>query len=423
MINLGSETITQSQVDAALVDYDASTGDELAVVGSSVEDTRLISGMSTSGRAANAVLYVSPSGDDSDGLTWATAYNTLQGALAAASTGVNDCTLILVGINTGPNYYDIDTAGDPTFTGNYIIKGTHRTWAKIKNSHASATSLLKFTGYVSLIDLNFNLGTGNNGVIIAKGAARVHHCQFVGEDLTSAATALQLQHATLAKHAKVVDCDFRGKDGTLMTALRLDKYCCSDFINIQIHNCLTGVRITGANSDRNRFSVADIGGCGIGLDLDEGNEQHFSNIIFHHNTMNVDDEVGDHTWNNIFGAFPITTEPDNFTGVAVATGDGADTWTGAPVQVRAAAAKPFRVTGINAEADASEKFRIKLTDGTTTFIDIQIEGTQNASKRASISLPAGTEDILNAGVVVFAYAKSESSGVDTATIWLELQEI
>jgi len=421
MINLsGVPTLTQTEAQeasaAAIVAYDAATGLEAA-------NNLQTSGMSTAGRAVTAVLRVSPNGDDSDGLTWGTAYTTIQGALAAASTDVNECTLILVGINTGSNYYDIDMTGNPTFTGNYIVQGSHRTWTKIKNNHAGATSLLKFTGYTSLIDLNFNLGTGNNGVSIRKGAARVSHCQFVGEDLTSAKTALSLNHASLAKHAKVTDCNFRGKNGTLMTALLLDKYCCSNFTGLRMHDCLKGIQITGATSDENAFNDIDIGECAIALDLDEGNEQHFNGIIFHHNTVNIDDEVGDHIFTNIHGEFPISTEPDNFTGVDVDTGDGANVWTAAPVQVRGAASVPFRITGVHVEADASEKFRIKLTDGTTTFMDIQIEGENLAHKRTGVSAPSGTEFIFNQGAVISAYSKSESAGVDTATVWLELQEI
>jgi len=108
-------------------------------------------GMPTVGRAVTDTLYVSPNGDNSDGSSWAKAFTTIQGALAVASTDADDCTAILVSPHA--TYYDIDTTGDPTYTGNYEIVGTHRIWAAIRNEHNNATSIFKFTGKVSLVNL------------------------------------------------------------------------------------------------------------------------------------------------------------------------------------------------------------------------------------------------------------------------------
>lgn len=44
--------------------------------------------------------------------------------------------MILVGPHA--TYYDIDTTGDSTWTGNYEIKGTHRLWAPVRNEHNGA---------------------------------------------------------------------------------------------------------------------------------------------------------------------------------------------------------------------------------------------------------------------------------------------
>jgi len=380
------------------------------------------SGAGIIGRAVTATLFVSPDGSGADGLTWATAYTTIQDALDAASTDADDCTLIMISPHT--TNYDIDTAGDPTWTGNYILAGASRSWAKIKNTHASATSIMKFTGKVMLSKLNFNLGTGSgNGVIITHGGFRIYDCMFVGEDLGGAATALHIDGAT-AKHGRIYDSDFVGHK-THMTGILLDNASRNELMNLHIHDCLTGIQIIHASSDENFFDTIDIGDCTLGLDLDAGNEQHFSNLRFHGNTVNIDDVVGDHHWDGIIGSFPIKTAPDNFTGINVATGDGADTWSGSWVELRSAgsATKPFRITGIHVEADASEKFRIKLYDGTTTFMDIQVEGEANVNKRKVANFPSGTEFIFNKGIAISAKSKSESAGIDTATVWLEIQEI
>ncbi len=349
-------------------------------------------------------------------------HTTIQAALSAASTDAQDCTLILIAPNTGGAYYDINTTGDPTFTGNYVLKGVHRTWVKIMNDHGSSTSILKFTGLTSLIDLDFDLGTGNNGVIMTQNSARARHCRFEGENLASGKTALHLDHATTGKDAMLGDLHFLGDGGTNMTALLIDNYSRSFFSNLEMHECLTGIQIVGANSIQNEFDSCDIGDNTLGLDIDAGSEQHFTDISFHHNITNVDDEVGDHIWSNIKGEFPVTVEPDNFTGVDVATGAGAGAWTAAPVQIRAAAATPFRILTIDVEADANEKFRVRLTDGTTYFTDMQFEGSVAVANRETVSRPSGTEFIFNKGTVISAEAKSET-GSDTAAVWIEVQEI
>lgn len=127
------------------------------------------------------------------------------------------------------------------------------------------------------------------------------------------------------------------------------------------------------------------------------------------------------------GAFAIGFEPDTFAGVTVATGNGINTWTAAPVEVRAAitATKPFRVIGISTEANATEKFRLRLSadNGLTWFKDFQFEGNANVNKRESFSFPEGTEFIFNKGIQITAESKSESDGIDNALVWLEIQQI
>ena len=99
-------------------------------------------GNASIGRAVSATLHVSPNGTGADGLSWRTAFTTIPDALDACSTDDEDCTLILISPH-GAGYYDIDTTGDPTWSANVILKGTHRNWAKIKNDHETSTSILK----------------------------------------------------------------------------------------------------------------------------------------------------------------------------------------------------------------------------------------------------------------------------------------
>lgn len=374
------------------------------------------------GRAVTDTLYVSPEGAGTNGKTWDGAFTTIQAALAAASADADDLTLIMVGPHA--TNYDINTTGDPTYTGNYILKGSHRNWAKIMNAHDSGTSIMKFTGKVALIDLNFNLGTGRNGVIMTHGGARVYCCQFVGEDLTSAKTALHLDHATGGKHAKVVDCDFKGHTD-YMTGLKIDQFGYSNFERIRMHENLVGIHILGANSDQNIFNLIDIGDCthanGIGIDIDAGNEQHFHDIILHHNTKNVDDESKDHLWSNIFGAFPIEIDPDDLTGETVTAGVGANTY-GSALTVFSTneVDSPFRIVAVHFEPTDSEWHTVRFSaDAGSTYYDIFLfDGT----KREGVAAPSGTEYIFNSGTEVYCEAKSET-GSNGIQVWVEIQKI
>ena len=379
-------------------------------------------GMPTVDRAVTATLYVSANGNDRDGSSWENAYTTIQAALDAASTDGDDCTLIL--ISPHATNYDINTTGDPTWTGNYILKGAHRNWAKIKNTHASATSIFKFTGKTSIIDLNINLGTGVNGVIFTNGGFRIDDCMFVGEDLTGAATAIHIDGATTIKHGKIRRCDIQGEvTKAHMTGILLDNSFCTDIQNTRIGFCLNGLQQVGANSSYNRYKDSEFCTCAIGANIDAGGTMSYENVVFYNNTLNVDDEVGSHTFKIIKGSFPITTEPDNFTGVAVNTGDGADTWTAAPVEVRAAATstKPFKIIGISFDAVTNEKYRVRLSadNGSTWFDDFQIEDARNTT----LAFSTETNFIFNVGTQITAESKSESAGVDDLNVWLKIQEI
>lgn len=374
------------------------------------------------GKTVTDVLHVSPNGNSLDGSSWTKAFQTVPEAFAAASTNANDMTGVLL----APGTYDIDIAGDPTYAANLVLLGACcRNLVKIVNSHASATSILKFTGKVCGYKLKFDLGSADaNGIIITKDGYALKQCMFVGEDLTGAATALHIDGATTINRGRVEDCIAMGHV-SYMKGLLLENVSQNTFNDIRIHDCLTGIQIINANSNANFFDVVDIGGCALGVDIDAGGHQHFCCANFHDNTRNVDDEVGNHIWLQPHGQLPLTLLPDNFTGVALNTNAVANTW-GVDTEILSAASRdnPFRIVGISVEADADEKFRIRLSNdsGATHFTDVQLEGDLNAAKQEAIQLPAGTEEVFNVGDRISGSAKSESGG-NTATVWLQVQEI
>ena len=382
------------------------------------------SGPSISNRAITAKLHVSPDGNSYDGSTWEKAFQTIQEALDAASTDANDLTLILIAPHA--TWYDIDTTGDPTWTGNYEIVGSHRLWSLIRNTHAAATSVLKFTGKTSLINLAIFQTGDLNGITFTQGGFRIRKCGFNSEGLTGAATAICIDGTAGTTRGGIID-DIQILGHVSYTrGLHINASKVNEFHNMHIHKCLTAIHIEDALSDYNSFIDIDIGDCALGIDLDAGNEHLFNGVIFHHNTINVDDEVGDSVWNNIQGELDVTLEPDNFTGVAVATHANADTWTTVPVEVRAAATStvPFKIVATLAQGDAAEKFRIRFSadSGATWFDDISIEGDVNAQQREASVAPTSTDHIFNKGTQIVAASKSES-GNNSVVVWIEVQEI
>jgi hypothetical protein len=383
----------------------------------------LTDGSAITGRSITATLYVSPDGDDTNGTSWDKAYTTIQGALDAASTGANDCTLIMIAPKE--TSYDINTTGDPTWSGNYILTNSHRNWSRIGNTHASATSVMKFTGKISLVNTTIDCGTSDvNGVIIsgsgAKGAM-LDNVYFECEDVTGAQTALEISGGT--EYIKCKDLLFHGTQAYTTGMLINDGHLC-EFKGVEFHDCLKGLQITNADSDSNTFRDFLFHTCTIGMDIDAGNGQIFKKISFYDCTRNIDDEVGDHQYEDLNGDFPIYVYPDDFTGIAIASDGTADTW-GALTDIVAASAidNPFRIVGVtfNPQSAVSQYERVRFTadNGTIYYDDLLYKG----DKREVGAAPSGTEFIFNADTRIQAQCKTISAGPDTVNIWIEIQEI
>lgn len=383
-----------------------------------IERQRDMLGNAGDGRAYTATLRVSPDGTGADGLSRRTAYTTLNAALDAASTDANDLTLILM----APGTYDINQPGQPTWTANVVIQGTHRCFTTITNTHATASCVLRLEGQSVVQDVMFIHINTDNGLIMTEDGAEVHRCHFDGTALEGLGISLFLLADSGHAHAKVIDCDFEGNtDYTI--ALKVDTYARSNFERLRIHNCERGIWIQGSTAaDFNLYSYIDIGHCVLGLDIDQGNEQFFHEIVFHNNTRNVDDEVKDHTWVNIHGFKTVTIHPDNFTGDTVNPDGAANTW-GADSEIIAAIDNPFRVVAVQAEGSAAEKFRMRFSadSGTSHYDDIQFEGAVNEVKRESSAFVTSPL-IFNTDTRISASAKSESGG-NNAWAWIEIQEI
>jgi len=373
------------------------------------EDMLGISGL---GRAHTATLHVSPDGTGADGLSWRTAYTTLNLALDACSADANDLTFILM----APGTYDINETGQPTWTQNVVIQGSHRQFVNITNTHATASCVLRLEGLAVVQDVTITHIAADNGLLLMGNGARATRCYFDGTTMTGPGVSLWIDGAI----SRVIDCDFAG-DGTNTIALNV-LGTMGLYQEIAIHNCDVGIWVHNAAADLNIFSFVVIGFCNLGIDIDSGNTQHFYELWMHDNTRNVDDEVGDHVWVNIHGRFDIENLPDDFIGIVMACG-AANTY-GADTEILSAVSRdnPFRITGYNFGPDAlpAEWYMVRFSDDTgTSFFDIQM---LIGDRKSGSSAPAGTEHIFNAGTRISGSAKSVSGG-NNVDVWVSVQEI
>ena len=370
----------------------------------------------TSGLAVTATLRVSPNGDNSDGSSWTRAYQTFQGALNAASLDENECTLILIGPHA--THYNIDMAGDPTWSANVIIHGTKRLWTEVKNDHTSATSVMKLTGKAEVNEVCISLGTGNNGLIMTHNGWGVHDCQFAANSLTSAKVALHIDGATV-EHGHLENTEIDG-NVTYTTGLLLDNAGHNEILETEFMECKTGVQIIHADSDINVFIDIIFHGCALGIDIDAGNSQVFDKIVFEDCIRNVDDEVGGHHWVDIHGGFDIEVNPDNLVGTQVNTGTALTYGSDTELLSAISRDNPFRIVGTSFEPSTNEWYQVRFSDdsGSTFYDNIQFDG----NKQQGASAPSGTEHIFNKGDRISASAR-DISGSDNVKIWLQVQEI
>ncbi len=366
-------------------------------------------------RANTATLFVSPDGTGADGQSWRTAYQTLNAALDAASTDVNDLTMIFIAPH--PTFYDINLVGTPEWTANVVLQGSHRDFIEIRNTHGAAGLIFELSGKSVVRDITFHLHTGGNGLIMSGDGARVDRCGFNGSLQEDQAIALWMQ----GDEQRVRDVDFQGNVSWTI-AIKLDASADSHLDNLSIHECERGIWLGDTQSDNNAFHDIDIHDCALGVDIDSGNGQHFQDVAFIGNTRNVDDEVGDSEWIDIHGRFDIAILPDNLVGVTVATG-GAGAY-GADTEILSAVSRdnPFRVVGFVFGPDASpaEWYQVRFSDDAgASFFDVQ---QFISDRRAGSSAPGGTEHIFNAGTRISGSARDITGG-DNVDVWLQVQEV
>jgi len=278
---------------------------------------------------------------------------------------------------------------------------------------------MKFTGKASMANLSINQTDCIRGVIFTNNGFRIKNCEFNSEDCGIAVTAIKIDGTNNDITGGIIEDIKIIGNSSYTTGLEIINCTINDFSHIHIHDCLEGIKISGTNSQNNIFDILDIGASATGIKIVEGSAEHFYNVTFHGNTLNINDIVDTNIWINLNGEFETTIYPINLTGISVPCGNG--TW-GADTEIRssATATKPFKVLGYSLEPSDEESTLIRFSaDSGVTFFAQDVF----ASKKDKASGGGNTTDfIFNAGDRISASVWSPTTG-RTVNVWLEIQEI
>ena len=377
------------------------------------------------GRAFTDVLFVSPDGDNTDGSEWEQAYTTLQAALNASSSDVNVFTLILI----APGDYDINETGDPTFSNNIEVRGSHRNSTEIKNDHATATSVLKFTGIASMVDVTIHCGAGSNDGLIFDGSgangSRLKRVYIEADEVTGAQDGITLSGG--CKYVKFDDVRIHGVV-THTKGLHLNNSPNNDFRNIQIHECLIGLHLDHLNDDDNVFEDLVIHGSTTAILIDSGSDNDFRNVALHRCTTNLSDSGSNNTYDNFHHDSEFLLVIPNTAGNGVTiTGAGANAY-GAWVQMDDGTGftKHFEITGAYVD-DFSDKFQeymfqigIGAGGSEIPIATTKFHGTDGRSSNVVNGIESG---VIPKGTRVAVRTQSDGGGNETFDVWIQYKDI
>lgn len=359
------------------------------------------------------VRYVSANGNNTNGLTWATAYTSLKTALDAVSSSASDLTMI----NIAPGSYDLNTTGMPSYSSNIFLRGGDRSMVTITNTHATATGILKFTGKVVLEGLTFDIGATAQTAINFNGSScngHITQCYIECEAATGAHTAI-LVDGTL-EYLRMEDIHVHGVAANT-TAIKFSgttNYC--ELHNIWIFVAKVGIHLDITGDEYNRFFDIRLNSCVTGLLIDVGADYNrFADIYFEGNTANISDAATGTTYINLHLDKEIVSQtPDDSTGILVTSG-GANTYGDAAAVINNIAT-PFTLRGFvcTAMSDVNSNYTIQLlSGGVVVGTYIFFGGT---TRTASVQ---GSSGWIAPNTAITAKGKSSTAGADTTRFFLK----
>lgn len=367
-------------------------------------------------------IYVSAAGDDSDGSSLDRAYTSLTTALdwIEAHQVAGQAHLIILGAGT----WDMDITGVPTYTANIAIFGTDsRHQAIIVNNHATATGVLRFTGWCSINNVSINCGTGETGIILNGALANGSRLRKLYFDCTALAIP---QNAILldggVQNVKIWDIHVDGEAANT-TVIHLNNAAHNIIQEVKVHTALLGIHLDHADDDYNEFYDVHLVDCQVGMQIDNAGsiDNIFHILKLQNNIANIVDNGTGTLFAEVFLAAAVASVfPNDLTGIAITAAAGANNWTAVAVQIRAASATPFYIVGITFECAAAERYGLRLySDGGTTPIydDVLETGAAIAGKTEFSEL---NPIWVNQGLAIHGRIKSETGG-NNMNVWVKLQ--
>jgi len=237
-------------------------------------------------KSSSATLYVAWTGDDTDGLTWRTAFHHLEDAVDVAS--LNRSTLI----NIGLGIFDIHDVQYLLIDKNLHIKGRGGGKTVLTNTLGTAGSqhsILKFSRRVIVEGITFDrLNDGTAGIWITGPQTHqsvIKDCEFLYDNTSSNRSYPIFMQDT--EKCLVKDCRIWGETGAIRGIYigGVIKDC--RFENIIIKNCYTAILITGVDCTHNEFENITVEKCNIGFWLSSGNGNSFTNCKIHNCTKGI----------------------------------------------------------------------------------------------------------------------------------------
>lgn len=368
-----------------------------------------------------ATLYVSTSGDNSDGLTWSTAFNSIATAYNITSANVGDNTLILIGVGL----FDVNLVAGLAVAKNVAFIGQGYTRTIIRNSHASNTYVFSCSKPTTFKNLQIMRVGTCDGIRLEAGAwgsiiDDVRFNFFTGD--AGAGTALKVS-AVLG--CKFTDVWIKGDcESTLGIVFVGSGLCLAG--NTNIFDCDIGINLTHTDDDNNQFENTHISNCALALSIDVAGaiNNHFDELHLHDNVINIVDDgtntlyVDLETDNEVIDIMPETASA----GTIVTSKNVADTYGDNYSQIDDGSGftKPFKIVGafLGNPSDAAATYIVKLATGAPASEVDMARMMLQAGKFASGSPVPIESGVLPAGTRISANCQTENAVADDIEIWL-----
>ncbi len=370
-------------------------------------------------------LFVSKAGDNSDGSSQAHAYTALKTALdwIEDNQATGEVHLIVLGDGS----WDMDTTLAPTYTKNIAIYGIDsRNQAVISNSHATATHVLKFTGWCSINNVQIDCSVNETGIEINSTSAngsRLRKLHFDCASLTSAKDAILLDNSVSL--VGIFDIHIEG-EATNTTGIHLNGASDCRITNITIETVLLGIHLDHADDDINHFKFIEIDSATTGIQIDNAGstDNHFEDLHFHDITTRISDSGTNTHFDRItMDNEEIKIMPETASaGTTITSKNIADTYADNYSQIDDGSGftKPFKIVGafLGNSSDNSATHIVKIaTGGASSEVDIaRLTAMTTVMVQGSpIPIESG---VLPAGTRISANLQTENAVANTIQLWL-----